>query len=564
MEESFCEADYIKSGEKNAEINAEISAGINGEKNAELNREKNYKINAEIMPLYNYGPEARTFFNARPFLSAAAGLAAGVLSCYLGFCYGFILLLASFFATAALTFCRLSRGKSERGRVCAVIFAALFAFGSIRAGVDFLAFSYCPAIKSGVSVYARVLSANEYDDYAVLTLDDLSFGGDKAGGTAKVYVYSTSVRKNLPERYDTVCISADFSRAADYYSGEKLGNSAVNGVYYVATLGYGDKITVTGRRLNFFESAREYISGYLRRAVSKNNYGVVLAMLTGDTAFTSAEVLNAFRLSGIAHVFAVSGLHIGLFSSLFSLLAKLFKLNGAKKCALVLLPTLFYAGVCGFSSSSLRAFTMLAVIMLGELFGFKHDRLSALALAAVILCAINPFCIFGVGWLLSFAAVCGIILLSPPLKRGAAAIGKAGESLAITLAAQLGTLPILTDMCGYISIISTFVNLILLPLLSLLYQVFAVITIISLPLYALGASGGLLSAITFLPDNALSALTAALIAIDAQKFAFPFIFGFSAAFYYAALIIYSDVINLPPRKKLELIICFTSGFFCCL
>lgn len=527
-------------------------------------RGADYIKNAEIKPFNSSGAEARTFFNARPFLAGALGLVAGVLACYLGFCYGFPLLSAAIFAVAAITIFRLSYAKIGRGRACAVVFAALFVFGIVRADISYLSFANCPCVSSGVPVYARVQKVAKYDDFAVLTLDDISFNDKKSGGTAKVYVYSSAALKKLPSRYDTVCVNADFSRSIDYFEGADIGFSVINEVYYTATLGSGDYITVIGRRLNIFENSREYVSGYLRRAVSADNYGVVLAMLTGDTSFTEQEVLNAFRLSGIAHVFAVSGLHIGLFSSLFSLLGKILKLKGAKNCALVLIPTLFYAGVCGFSSSSLRAFTMLAVIMLGELFGFKHDRLSALALAALILAVINPFCIFGVGWLLSFAAVCGIILLSPPLKRGAAVLGKAGESLSVTLAAQLGTLPILTDMCGYISIISTFANLILLPLLSLLYQAFAVITIISLPLYALGASDWVLAAITFLPDNALSAVTAALVALDAQKFAFPFIFGFSAAFYYAALITYSDAINLPAGKKLELIVCFAVGFFRCL
>lgn len=515
-------------------------------------------VKPQKLPLPNAA--AKLLFNSRPFFAGGLGLAAGILACYVGFCYGFVLLIAAALATAALVLLLLARFESGRGRVCSIVFAVLFACGILRAGISFFNFANCPQINSGVPVYARVQKVASYEDFAILTLDGVSFGGKKSGGVAKVYVYSSAALKKLPARYDKVCVNADFSRSVDYYEGASLGNNVVNGVYYTAALGSDDYITVTGSSLNVFEASREYVSGYLRRAVSGDNYGVVLAMLTGDTSFTEQEVLNAFRLSGIAHVFAVSGLHIGLFSSLFSVLAKAFKLSGAKKCAFVLIPTLFYAGVCGFSSSALRAFTMLSVIMLSELFGFKHDRLSALALAAVILAMINPFCIFGAGWLLSFAAVGGIILLAPPLKRGATVLGKAGESLSVTLAAQLGTLPILTNMCGYISLISTFANLLLLPLLSLLYQAFAVIAVISLPLYALGVNGGVLSAITFLPDNALSAITAALVALDAQEFAFPFTFGFSAAFYYAALVTYSDVTNLSARKKLKLITCFAAGF----
>lgn len=502
-------------------------------------------------------------FNARPLLAAALGFSLGIVVCF----YAYFSDNALFFSILALVLAFLIIGlglsKLKRLKLALLLFAIMFLIGGLRVGVSLYRYSSCENVGVNVAVYGRVEEVKVYDDRVIVLLGDISFRNKKSYGKARVYLYGSFVKK-APEKYERVCVSADFSRAVDYY-GKNGKYAATSDIYYVASLTYGDFIARYEKDLSFFEQSREYVSAYLKQAISSENYGTVLAMLTGDTSFLEGEVLNTFRLSGIAHVFAVSGLHIGLFSAIFLFLAERLRILRLKKCAFVLLPTLFYVGVCGFSSSAVRAFIMLSVGMICVSFGVKNDAFSSLSIAALILAIVNPFCIFSAGWLLSFAAVAGIFLFAPWLKRGTQGLPKRlGESASVTLAAQIGTLPILTDMCGYMSIISTFANLFLLPMVSLLYQLLAIISMFNVPLYALGVSPGVLSAITFLPDNALSAITAVLSAIELENFAVPFKFGALAIFYYAAALAVSDFTNLKVKRKIAFFTCFTICFLRCL
>lgn len=507
----------------------------------------------------NFFGAAFSLFNPRPILSGAIGVAAGICSVYYSVERGFlpVALFLIFSLAAAFFACFFINEKNKK--LCAVIFALFALFGVIRAEIELFSFMNCRRSGENVKVVAKVEDVSSKNGYVRLKLSDLKAGGEKLCGYAYVYAFNDSFYGVLPSRFDEISFTAALKRSAEYSDDSYKANCFASGIYYS---GNADGVIKTiGNKRNVFEKCSLYVSKYLQKSVSEENYGIALAMLLGDSSRLSDEQISAFRLSGLAHVFAVSGLHIGLFSGLFVFLAKLLKIKGFKKCFFVLAPTLFYVGVCGFFSSAVRAFTMLAVIMLSELFGFKHDRLSALSLAALLITIISPLAVFSKGWQLSFAAVAGIILLCPVLKRGTAPLKQsAGDAVSVCLAAQLGTLPILTDMCGYMSIISTFANLIVLPVLSLVYQLLAVSCVFGIVFYAFGASENVLRIITFLPNNALSAISAAITAVNYDKLILPFAFGWAALPYYSALLTVSDVTNLSVKRKLGAVCAFLIAF----
>ena len=323
-----------------------------------------------------------------------------------------------------------------------------------------------------------------------------------------------------------------------------------SGISYVSSP--SDEIIIIGDGANLFEKCQKYISGALKSFVSSQNYGVVSAMLLGDSSGVSEQTLDMFRTAGIAHVFAVSGLHIGLFASALGALCKLLKIKRLKRTLIVLIPTFVYVGACGFTASAVRAFIMTAAIIVSSVFGVKHDGLSALSTAAIVILAARPFAVFEYGFLLSFAAVGGITLLARKLERGASALPSfLKSSVSVCLAAQLGTLPILTQMSGYISIISTFANLLFLPALSLIYQTVTVLTVVSLPFYAFGVNAG--RVLLFVPDAVLSLVTKVISLVNYDAFALPFSFGSGIIFYYAALFFSSDVVNGKKVNKFAVV-----------
>lgn len=477
--------------------------------------------------------------NARPFLFAAASLAFSVFLAVKTFekfeIWFFAFAAASLLAVAAV-FCGIKR-KIKAG-VCVLIILAFFAGGYAYGGCKIYGLSGVKNYAGDTVIQGKVIDVKDRGDYAVVTLSQSYANGDKVNGKIRVYVNSPAERNiRLPETFESVKFTVELKKAA--YE-DRASEYLQNGIGYVCSP--ENEIVITGDASNIFERCRKYIGNALKSFISYENYGVVSAMLLGDTSGVDRQTLDIFRTAGIAHVFAVSGLHIGLFASALGLLCKLLKIKRLKRAFIVLIPTFIYVGACGFTPSAVRAFIMTAAIIFSSVFGVKHDGLSALSVAATVIMIANPFAIFEYGFLLSFAAVGGITLLAKKLERGAFPLPRfLKSSVSVCLAAQLGTLPVLTQMSGYISIISTFANILFLPVLSLIYQVSTILTVVSLPFYAFGLNAGKI--LLFVPDAVLSLVTDIISAVNYDAFALPFSFGCGIVFYYAALIFASDIIN---------------------
>ena len=142
-------------------------------------------------------------------------------------------------------------------------------------------------------------------------------------------------------------------------------------------------------------------------------YGVFL----GEGGDLQYEQKNAFGLSGVMHVFAVSGLHVGYIVMLaLALAGSGFKRRGLRMllcCAMLLL----YVGLCGLAASIVRAAVMAVLMLTAEMLMEEGDSLSTLSLAAMICLIIHPLWLINAGFLMSFAATVGIIMLSPLMKR---------------------------------------------------------------------------------------------------------------------------------------------------
>jgi len=135
------------------------------------------------------------------------------------------------------------------------------------------------------------------------------------------------------------------------------------------------------------------------------------ALLLGYREALSPALYQRFAHTGTLHIFAISGLHVGVLAAI--LMAAL-KVAGVPRTiwGLFLIPALFFYVVStGMKPSALRAFTMAAVYFASPLFGRRPDSGSAIALSAIILLAINPNQITNPGFLLSFTVVSGIVMV---------------------------------------------------------------------------------------------------------------------------------------------------------
>lgn len=149
--------------------------------------------------------------------------------------------------------------------------------------------------------------------------------------------------------------------------------------------------------------------------------GLLKAILLGYRELLTPESMRYFTFSGTVHIFALSGLHVGI---LAVLLIVFLKTVGVSRpyWILFLLPSLFcYVLATGMKASTFRAFTMAAIYWGAPLLKRKPDAPSAVALAAIAVLLVNPLQIQGFGFILSFSVVSGILLvfhaLAPLLER---------------------------------------------------------------------------------------------------------------------------------------------------
>ena len=268
---------------------------------------------------------------------------------------------------------------------------------------------------------------------------------------------------------------------------QAIEDGKINSYYFVYdSLGIGyttsDDILKTNTTTNVdtFAFLRKACKDIFDKNMSKDAAGLAYAMIFGDKSDISM-IYEDFRSSGLAHLLAVSGLHVGFFTLLLMFVAKLLRLKNLPKFIFVTTILFLYTWICGFSPSILRAFIMSTVAMLATIRGKQYDGLNSLAISAIIILFINPFYLLDLGFQLSYISVLFIFMLSPALTRNLSKFlgKKLASSLAMSIAATVGTLPIVIQIYPNQSAISIFTNLIAIPISSIGFMACIITTIIT-------------------------------------------------------------------------------------
>lgn len=176
------------------------------------------------------------------------------------------------------------------------------------------------------------------------------------------------------------------------------------------------KIRITSSDMTYRQQLTEKI---LASGVNDETGAMLCALLLGDENYLNDELRGKFSAVGLAHVLALSGLHVGIIAVLISaMLWPLYMGRHNRSRLLVTIVALWaYAALTGFAPSVTRAVIMATVYMTGRILQRDSVPLNSLCLAAIIILALNPESLFTIGFQLSFAAVAGILLFSPLLNR---------------------------------------------------------------------------------------------------------------------------------------------------
>lgn len=234
--------------------------------------------------------------------------------------------------------------------------------------------------------------------------------------------------------------------------------------------------------------------------------GIALGLLLGQTDLVAAEAREAFSSSGMAHLLAVSGLHVSFVTAAVAAASKRGIGRHLPWGWLGAVAGVVYCGVVGGPPSARRAAAMLVAATVGKAFGRRLDGRRLLLVGAGALLASDPFLSFDLGFQLSVAATASILWTAPLVAKvrlfeGAEQGGwrrllrRAGQMGAISIVAQAGTLPLIARSFSTVSWIAPLTNLVALPLSGaslILLLIGSVVSDVAEPLGAPLVKGGVL------------------------------------------------------------------------
>jgi len=222
---------------------------------------------------------------------------------------------------------------------------------------------------------------------------------------------------------------------------------------------------------NFFLAGILHLKEKLREVIFKNlsppQSSILAAIILGDQRQISDIWKEKLNLTGVRHLTAVSGMNVTLISAIS--MSFLLGLGFWRKQAfwITIIFISIFVVMTGLQSSAVRAGIMGVIFLLAQYLGRSGDPSRAILIAATLMLFLNPFLLkLDVGFQLSFLAMFGIIYLLPTFQtvfNKVPNIFQLRNMVAMTISAQIFTLPILIYNFGYFSLISPVVNILAVP-----------------------------------------------------------------------------------------------------
>lgn len=227
--------------------------------------------------------------------------------------------------------------------------------------------------------------------------------------------------------------------------------------------------------------SKHFVLRIINSAMSGDAANFLIGLLLGDRTDMSADIKSAFVNTGTIHVLAVSGSHVVLVVAIVYTLFGLIRLPEHCKIIATIVGILYYMELTGATPSVVRASLMAIVVLLSKLFEQRTNVYNSLGVSAVLLLVYDPLQMFDAGFQLSYAAVFSMVYFYPKL---ALLIKKIPESLeevkaidyvlklfAISLSAQIGTIPFTAYFFGRVSLVSLVANLVVVPLVEIIVTI---------------------------------------------------------------------------------------------
>lgn len=466
---------------------------------------------------------------------------AGIISCTLDFIYCIICLSLLIFAAFIL----LIIGYADKPLfILCVIFTllSLSYFGVVNSYNKNVFYSAKSTMFSG-----RVIEVG-YNSY---TLDRLNINGKEYDGKLRLvyndeldigsYVSCNGIIQSLEIKETDSYVMHSFAQK-EYYSCETVE----------VVVDYIDDIPL---RVRIIEGVRVSIL----EAVGEDVAGFAVSMLFGSTEYLNYSTKLDYRTIGAAHVFAVSGLHVGVVLGIIFFFFKIFNRTNLKSIPLLIVILGFYAFLCDFSPSVIRASVMAISYLFLRTTKHCPDKLNVISFAALSSLMIKPHWLFDISFLLSYFAILGIFLVYPQVKRFLSRFMKKGvDSLSMNLSVSISLAPLTIFFFDEFSLFSVFASLFVIPIASFVFILFfaslPIVWYTPIAIYPLALAKYILTAMNYL----ISLLTKVNIPISLN------ILPSILPLWYAGVLVLSDynVANKPPKRILGYSILISSLGLC--
>ncbi|MBQ8540952.1 MAG: ComEC family competence protein [Clostridia bacterium] len=210
---------------------------------------------------------------------------------------------------------------------------------------------------------------------------------------------------------------------------------------------------------NVVAAARNYIISIGNQFFTGDARELFKALTAGDKSGFSNSLTSNLNRSGLSHIACVSGLHVSILGmAVYNLLRRK---SRALSSVLAVIVVWVFSLITGCSPSTLRASIMFTSFIVAKMALMDNDGFTALSFSAMLLAIINPYVIYDWGFILSFLSVLGIQIFSFYFKNMLSFLTETlADSMSVTIAAQLMTIPAVTNMFGYLSVYSIPANIV--------------------------------------------------------------------------------------------------------
>lgn len=223
---------------------------------------------------------------------------------------------------------------------------------------------------------------------------------------------------------------------------------------------------------NILVQAQEYVRTVFDQYIpEEQEKAIAEALVIGYKYDLNDDLLQAYSNTGVVHVIAISGMHLGLIYGILLFFTKLLQRNVISRwirALLILLLIWAFTLLTGAGPSVLRAAVIFSLMLLGELLLRRNNTYNTLAASAFLLLLVNPFYLWDIGFQLSYLAVLSIVWISGPLYRSVyisfRPLRYLWQLMAVTISAQVLTMPIILYHFHQFPNLFLITNLLIVPL----------------------------------------------------------------------------------------------------